>query len=132
MPGIELLVKLQKMPLTLRPEFAWDRGHVVDVKPEGWAWGAAERLPKFFVLRITDMTVAQAEAYLEPDFDPETIDPLDPAKNIAPVHRSIRKWKFDADDVTIPTAIKNQIINTGLVSVTKAQVINFIKRIAVG
>lgn len=38
----------------------YKRGHVVDVRPDGWAWGREERLPRFVVIQIPGMTVAQA------------------------------------------------------------------------
>jgi len=120
----EVLIKLVPCDAGKDPLLSWTRLHPVCVKPDGWAWGSAERPPKFCVIRITDMTVAEMEPYLEPDFD--VTDPINP------VQRAICKWKFDIDDVAIPNVIKNRIASAissgGIISVKKAQIINFIKR----
>lgn len=111
----EILIKLG--PAGTTDNNAWRRFCPVAVKPDGWAWGTAEKYPNFAVIRITDMTVAQLEAYNEPDID-----------NVTKIQRAIRKWKIDIDDVALPAEIKNTITSGGIPSVTKAQVINFIKR----
>jgi hypothetical protein len=119
----EVLIKLEHADNPANPN-AWGRCHPVCVKPDGWAWGSAERPPKFCVIRVTDMTVAQVEPYLDTDMD--STDPLNPTQ------RAVRKWKFDIDDVTIPPVVRNRIANAisggGVISVTKAQIVNFIKR----
>lgn len=209
----EVLIKLEHCGVDKDPLTAWTRLHPVCVKPDGWKWGTAERLPKFCVIRITDMTVAAVEPYLEPHLEPrpgsrimerkwweraQLIGEYDPFVSMptagaisdktevitVPDYRyqemvetmnydpfwyppavtrefdvidektlvikrykeltgivsyieltgivqtmlAIRRWKFDIDDVAIPIVIKDQIKNTGFVSVTKAQIINFIKR----
>lgn len=113
--GAEILIKLG--PAGITDNNAWRRLCPVAVRPDGWAWGAQERYPAFAVVRITDMTVQELEAYNVPDID-----------NVTKVERAIRKWKIDFDDVTLPTAFKNTIIAGGIPVVTKAQIISFIKR----
>lgn len=119
----EVLIKLERAT----NEFdlnAWARLHPVCVFEDGHAWGSAERPPKFLVLKITDMTVAAVRPYLDPD-----IDATDPDN---PIIYAIRKWKFDIDDTRISQAIKNKIANAiqnkTILSVTRAQIVNFIKR----
>jgi len=118
----EILIKLEPAnnPSDL---LAWNRLHPVVVKPDGWVWGSAERPPKFLVIRITDMTVAEVEQYLETDWDFTAPNPI---------MLAIRKLKIDLDDVTTPNQVKNAISraiqNGTILEVTKAQIVNFIKR----
>ena len=44
---------------------AWKRGHVIDIKPDGHAWGSQECLPKFAIIKIPDATVAEVEHFFE-------------------------------------------------------------------
>ena len=41
-------------------------GDVVVVKPDGWKWGKEECLPRYVVVKVPDMTVKEAEKYVEP------------------------------------------------------------------
>jgi hypothetical protein len=40
---------------------AYKLGHVIDIKPDGHVWGSQERLPKFFIVKIPTMKVADAQ-----------------------------------------------------------------------
>lgn len=111
----EILIKLG--PSGITDNNAWRRLCPVTVKPDNWAWGTLEKYPEFAIVRISDMTVEQLSGYLEPDID-----------NVTKIQRSIRKWKIDIDDVTLPVSFKNTITSGGIPSVTKTQVINYIKK----
>lgn len=118
----EVLIKLERAD-NPTDKNAWHRGHAVCVKPDGWQWGRAERLPKFCVIRITDMTPEQVEPYMATEESDLYL-----ADGLTKNQIAIRKFFFDLDDVAIPLIVKNSIKNTGMVSVTKAQIVNFIKR----
>jgi hypothetical protein len=122
----EVLIKLEPADNPDDP-LAWGRLHPVVVKPDGWAWGTAEGLPKFCVLRITDMTPEEVEPYLEPDEIDDAIS-LKPRK----IRRAIRKWRFDIDDVAIPLVLRNQVKKTGYAQVTRVQIVSYIKRVING
>jgi len=119
----EILIKLEHANNPSDPN-AWTKWHPVVVKPDGWEWGLKERPPWNLVLRITDMTVEEVLPYIERD------DDLTDPKN--PVSRAVRKWKVDLDDITIPQNVRNvidqAITSRQILTVTKAQVVNFIKR----
>lgn len=119
----EILVKLQVSNLVPNQSNAWTRGHIAMISEDGYlsGYGGDVKPPYFCVVRITDMTVDEVKAYLEPSID--MIDPINP------ILTAIRKWKFDLDDVAIPNPIANAL-SKGFVSVTKSQVLNFIKRVA--
>ena len=101
---------------------AWQRLLPVAVKPNGHEWGAQETWPKFAKLRITDVSVAQAQEYL--DVDTEGVD-----AEGEPIMVGLRRWKVDLDDVNVPAAIINTVEAGNVVIVTKAQIVNFIKRV---
>ena len=115
----EVLIKLERASDESDLK-AWTRGHPVAVQEDGWTWGALEGLPRFCVLHLTDVSADQVRDWLDPDYD-GTIDD-------APVLRAIRKWRLDMDDLNIPNWVKQSIKDTGRVSVTLAQIINFLKR----
>jgi len=50
------------------------KGCPIVVKPDGWKWGKRECLPDYVVIQIPDMTIEEALAYLEPEFD-TSVDP---------------------------------------------------------
>ena len=119
----EVLIKLERASnesdLT-----AWTRLHPVSVRPDGFVWGAAERPPKFLVVRLTGMTVEQAKQYIVPDTDNTDL--------ANPIYHAIRKYKFDIDDATIPKQVRKKIdaaiANGTILEVTQAQIAAYIKR----
>ena len=62
---------------------AYKRGDIVVVRPDGWSWGRKEVLAanqggKFSIIKLPDLTVAEAEEYLQPerlDTDPKVPGP---------------------------------------------------------
>jgi hypothetical protein len=85
----------------------YKRGDIVDVRPDGWPWGKEEGLPRFYIVKITGLSVDIAKKYMGTD-------------------NSIRRiWKVRADDV--PTAIKNQLLSKGIVTVTWTQVKGYVR-----
>ncbi len=73
-------------------KFAWKLGHIIDIKPDGHSWGASERLPKFWIVKIPGMAVADAQDYLTALLD---FTNLQDVKQIG-----IRKWKFYSEGMS--------------------------------
>lgn len=117
----EILIKLEEARNPDDPT-AWGKHHPVAVKPDGWKWGAKETLPKFCVVRIADMTVEEAEKYLE-----EETQMVDDGKVVAPVVTRIRKYTIAMDDPALAKSITTEIAEKGFVSVTKTEILTAIK-----
>jgi hypothetical protein len=111
---------LIRMGATHADPCAWQRFYPVAVFEDGHKYGSAETWPVFAILRITNATVAEVRQYLDPDLD--TTDPQHP------ITRALRKWKIALDDAAVPQWIKTAVQAGEVVSVTKAQIANFIKR----
>lgn len=47
----------------------YKRGDIVDIRPNGFAWGKEEGLPKFVVVQVSDVSVAAAKKYMDPERD---------------------------------------------------------------
>lgn len=90
----------------------WKRGDIVVVMPDGHEWGGEERLPKFVVVKIPGVDAERARKYIE---------------HYAAARR---RYRIRVDDV--PNAIRNQLRDTGQVTVTWNQVRNFIRDKATG
>lgn len=120
----ELLVKLESStdPTNLK---TWDRGHVISVQEDGWPWGSSECPPKFCVVKISDMTVEEARVYLESEME----IPEEGRHDMKVL--SIRKNKFDLDDVSLPKEKTDELKNTGKMSITKAQVTDCVKKVVI-
>ena len=142
----EILIKLGN---THPNPKAWQRLYPVAVKPNGHVWGNKETWPHFARLRITDMTVEALTQYLVEDGSDVVcprctgsgIDPIaDPDTGINGVCRqcnglltvfeqtSLRKFKIDLDDITIPQWMKNRVTSGQTIVAKRSQVVNFIKR----
>lgn len=86
---------------------AWKKGHVVDVKPDGWKWGASECLPKFWKVKLPNISVSQVNKFLAVKYDATDAN--------TPVQ--IREWKLSVND--IPAEIVSTLNNTGEITITK-------------
>jgi len=98
----------------------YKRGHFVAVMPDGHTWGKKECLPDFFILKIPGVSVDQFDEYMKPE-----LDTGDAKKQIITKRRI---HKLDIDATTIPKAIRNAVKNTGVATITKAQIINHLRR----
>lgn len=66
----ELLVMLEDRARPDAPDRGPRAGDVVEVRPDGWAWGRVERAAAFFaIVRAPGLTVDEVEDLLEPDVD---------------------------------------------------------------
>jgi len=101
---------------------AYKLGHIIDIKEDGHVWGTQEKLPKFWIIKVPGMAVADAQEYLKMLQD---FTDLNNVKTIG-----IRKWKLDYN--LLPAAAKNTLNSTGIVSVNKTTVLNYLSRITTG
>ena len=100
--------------------FAYKLGHIIDIKPDGHPWGTQETLPKFFRVNVTGATVGECNEWIKQALDFTDLGNVKPTR--------IRKWKFDIN--SLGTAAKKKILEEGVITVTKAQVVNFMRTIS--
>lgn len=107
------------------PEHGWQRGDIVDVKPDGHVWGRMEskaaymaaggdpaRWPgRFGIIKIPGLTLGQIARYLERRGEEGQIGALR------------RGWKFDLDaaSAAMSVAKRREYQDTGAVTVTAQQ-----------
>lgn len=96
----------------------YKRGDPVVVMPDGHEWGKEERLPKFVVVKIPGLPVATAKKYIQPFLG------LPDGKGSRLIVRR-RLFRFQLDDV--PNSIKQELEDTGEVTVTMSQIRNYIQ-----
>ena len=109
----EILIKAKDFvnPDPELDKFAYKRGHVVCVMPDGHPWGKKECLPDFVVLKVPDMTIEEAQVYLEEkNVNPRT----EQQKSIAR-----RSMKLDIDHTSLSKTAKNSLKNKGVVNLTR-------------
>jgi len=87
-----------------RDVFAYKKGHVISIQPDGHKWGKEECLPKFYVVKIPEVKVEEVRKYLEPKMDLATF-----TQAIA-----IRKYKLDV--ANLPTLEKSTIEKDGVLT----------------
>lgn len=93
----------------------YKRGDIVTIHPDNHIWGDQEGLPTFIKIKIPGLTVDMARKVTEQGMDLVTGE----------VMTVRRKWNLLID--SIPTSIKNNLLNKGEVTVTVEQVRNFIQ-----
>lgn len=77
-----------------------ERGDVVAVCADGWAWSAAELSnPDWRILALPNVTASQVEAFLGPEFD---TDPSHPSRMLRR-----RAFSLDIDYAGLPQAFKD-------------------------
>jgi hypothetical protein len=96
------------------------RGMPVVVMPDGHAWGAEERLPRFVVLKLPGISPERVQQFTEHQMEGEV------------VYRR-RLWKFFVDE--IPLAARNKIASQGYLTIgtggdfTWAQARNYVRNL---
>ena len=77
---VELLVHLKKEHVTVDEgadgTIIQTRGSIAAIKPDGWPWGGGENFPTYVVIRVPNVTVAQAEGYNLKVIKPAVMDSL--------------------------------------------------------
>lgn len=91
---------------------SYKRGDVVVVMPDGHVWGKEERLPKFMVVKIPDLSVKDAMKYIESETD-----------GLVVITR--RRHKFLVDDT--PSVIKDELNAKGEVTVAWEEIKGFVQ-----
>jgi len=90
-----------------RDVFAYKKGHVISIQPDGHKWGKEECLPKFYVVKLPKVAVSDVEKYLEQKID--ILSTEEERKTIA-----IRKYKLDV--ANLPTLEKSTIEKDGVLT----------------
>jgi hypothetical protein len=90
---MEVLVRAQ--------DSSWPKGTPVVVKPDGWAWGTAERRPDFVVVRVP-LAPGQEKRLAKHDY--EIVEWQDEGSTVASYHRMLRLRSvvLDVDALTPP------------------------------
>ena len=103
----------------------YKRGDIVDVRPDGFAWGLEERLPRFVQVQVTGVSVAAALAYIAPSTDPNQLD-----RDGHPIRIRRRLYRVLVD--TLPLAVRQQLSTTGRYVTTWTAIRNFVQNSRTG
>jgi hypothetical protein len=93
----------------------YKRGMFVAVKPDGWEWGALERLPQFAIIKIPTIPVATVEKYMASVSETVWVEmPLDfnPAGGEWK-ERVTRRRRWQLRWADLPAAARNKLQDTG-------------------
>ena len=93
--------------------FAYKKGHVISVKPDGHTWGKEECLPKFYVVKLPKVSVADVEKYLESKID--LLSVVEEGKSRKQI--GIRKYRLDV--ANLPTLAKTALETEGVLSISR-------------
>lgn len=104
----------------------YKRGDIVVVMPDGHAWGAKEGLPNFVKIKIPGLNHETVRELIDEQQEDDAGNPLLDNEG-SPLTFRRRRWRVLVD--SIPTTIRNQLRDFGEVTVTRAQVRNYVKRI---
>ena len=93
----------------------WKRGDIVVIQEDGHEWGNLETLPHFIKVRIQNVPVDTARAYVA-----EHLDDLG-------VRESRSLFRLLVDAQTLPQWVKDSLRDTGMVTVTWNQIRTYIQ-----
>lgn len=98
----------------------YKRGDLVAIQPNGWPWGKEEHPstssnPNFFLVKVPDVNLSENRI--------TQLLRLDEALDGTLLSRALYRAEIDA----IPAAIRNQLVTTGIVTVTWAQIRAYIR-----
>jgi hypothetical protein len=88
--------------------FAYKKGHVISVQPDGHKWGKNECLPKFYIVKLPKVDVKDVQKFLEAKMD--TLETVTQAI-------AIRKYQLDVPN--LPTLVKSTLEKDGVITVSK-------------
>lgn len=90
----------------------YKRGDIVGVEEDGYEWGACERLPKFYLVKIPGLSVVIARKYERMEMESDDPD-----------NKTVyRRRKFHIPVDAVPAGIRNTLQTTGQVTVTVNQI----------
>jgi len=101
---------------------AYKRGDIVDVREDGFDWGRPIRSfwPKFAIIKIPGVTVAQVRKYIQPE-----IDAIDPTKIL-----TRRLYKVEVN--SLPLSIRRALRQSGTVTLDKTTVLSYLRNKTTG
>jgi hypothetical protein len=104
----------------------YKRGDIVVVMPDGHQWGTKEGLPNFVKIKIPGLNHETVRELIDEQREDDAGNPLFDDDG-QPILFRRRRWRVLVD--SIPTTIRNQLRDFGEVTVTRAQIRNYVKRI---
>lgn len=104
----------------------YKRGDPVTVQPDGHPWGAKEGLPRFVVVKIPGVSVEQVRDVIQEQTESDQGAALTDDDGL-PVTFRRRRWRVLVDNV--PQQIRRTLAQTGEVTVTPAQIKNYVRRV---
>jgi hypothetical protein len=108
----------------------WKRGYPVVVKEDGHQWGREEGLPKFVVVKIPGVPAAKAEAFLEEQLvDDSGVPAYENLIEAKPRPARYRRKAWRVAWASLPSGIRNTLQTTGTITVSVAQIRNYLRRI---
>lgn len=114
----EVLLKREQTGLG---DMAWKPGDIVDIREDGFAWGALELdVNRFLRIRITGVSAADLTKYLEPLTDPDQTDP-DTGEP-----KQVGRRKFFTDRQQMPGNLKRELEQNGYLEFTWEEVRDYI------
>lgn len=128
--GAEFLIKAQEPWNNSDANAPSERsrlGDVIVIRPDGWVWGREECLPRFIVVKVTNLSYDDAKHFEESLIVPDGVDTQgNPKTKLA----KVRKWqvpnKYMSDAlaagqsvITITLSAKQQAFINNLIEKTK-------------
>ena len=104
----------------------WKRGMPVVVMEDGHTWGREETPPKFVVVKIPGVPAAKAKSFLDPQMVDDAGVPV-VSQDGRPVAYRRKEWKVAW--ASLPAGIRNTLQTTGTITVSVAQIRNYLRRI---
>ena len=98
-------------------------GHIVVVQNDGHEWGAKEGLPNFVKVKIPGLSADVVRDLIDEQREDDS------GNDTGGIFRR-RRWRVRVAD--IPATIRNTLLTTGEVTVTRAQIRNYVSRIRDG
>ena len=104
-------------------------GYIVCVMPDGHEWGAKEALPNFVKIKIPGLSHEVVRELIDPQDEDNAGNPVTEQDGAPGIYRR-RRWRIRVAD--IPAQIRQTLLTTGEVTVTRAQIRNYVSRIRDG
>lgn len=104
-------------------------GHIVVVMDDGHEWGREETLPNFVKVKIPGLSADTVRDLIDEQREDDAGNPLAEEGGV-PITFRRRRWRIRVAD--IPANIRNTLLTTGEVTVTRAQIRNYVSRIRDG
>lgn len=100
------------------------RGEIIVIKPDGWNWGSMETPPRFIIVKIPGVSVAQAQKYIQGLVDTTLFDSTLMVQADT-VDIKERRWYFLKK--VVDSALVLWATDSSFVLLTPAQATNVVK-----